>query len=108
MSEWPAEALEELVRAVEQLRAERDVDRELIEELQSAIAALTARKHRPPNVYAEWKTWVAEWLTVRISRHPHRMRWCHQYAEHPEVADRLEALWHSWELPWPESTAPVT
>jgi hypothetical protein len=42
---------------------------------------------------------------VRISRNPKRYRWCHHYAEHPEVADRLEALWHAWEAQWPDPEA---
>jgi len=102
------EAIGELARAVEQLRSERDYDRELIEEVQAAVAALTSRKRQPQRVYADWQAWVSDWLTPRISRHPHRMRWCHRYAEHPEVADRLEALWHAWEELWPEPTLRVT
>lgn len=101
-----AAAFYELVRVVEQLRAERDYDHALIEELRETVGALmpsTAGGKGP--VYSDWRTWVDEWLAVRISRHPHRYRWCHRYAEHPEVADRLEALWHSWELLWPEPTA---
>lgn len=109
MTEQPQPgALEELVRAVERLRAERDDDRALLEELQTAIAALMARKRRPPTVYPDWQMWVSDWLAPRISRHPHRARWCHQYAEHPEVADRLEALWHAWEALWPEPATRVT
>jgi hypothetical protein len=45
---------------------------------------------------------VDDWLVARVSRHPHRYRWCHQYAEHPEVAERLEALWWAWEAQWPQ------
>ena len=101
-----ADAFESLVRVVEQLRAERDYDHALIEELQGAVASLSDRKRRRPSgVYPDWQAWVTQWLTPRISRHPHRMRWCHEYAEHPEVADRLEALWHSWEALWPDPTA---
>lgn len=104
-----ADAFEELVRVVEQLRAERDYDHALIEELQATVAALThGRRGRAGSVYPDWQTWVDEWLTQRVSRHPHRYRWCHQYAEHLEVADRLEALWHSWELLWPDPSARLT
>ena len=60
------------------------------------------RKPKGPPVYETWQDWVDNWLTARISRSPQRFRWCHQYAEHPEVADRLEALWHAWEDAWPE------
>jgi hypothetical protein len=56
-------------------------------------------------VYPDWVSWVDEWLTVRVSRRPQRVRWCHRYAEHPEVADRLEALWHAWEAQRPEPEA---
>jgi len=91
-----ADALESLVRGVEQLRAERDYDHALIEELQGVVAGLSDRKRRRPcGVYPVWQAWVAKWLTPQVSRHRHRMRCCHQHAEHPEVAGRLEALWHS-------------
>jgi hypothetical protein len=104
-----AAAFEELVLVVEQLRAERDYDHALIEELRETVAALgPGAGPAGGRVYPDWQAWVDQWLTVRISRHPHRCRWCHQYAEHPEVADRLEALWHSWELLWPEPTARTT
>ena len=46
-------------------------------------------------VCPDWVGWVDGWLTVRVSRRPQRVRWCRRYAEHPEVADRLEALWHA-------------
>ena len=92
-------ALRELVRAVERLRLDVDEDRALLDGLRtgSAGAAVDCAGH----VYATWQAWVDEWLFVRISRHPHRYRWCHRYAEHPEVAMRMEALWRGWEVQWP-------
>jgi hypothetical protein len=38
-----------------------------------------------------------------VSRHPRRYRWCHAYADHAEVAVRLEALWLAWEEQWPQA-----
>ena len=93
-----------LVRAVEELRAQRDEDRALIEELQIALASPGRRVPRV-TVYPDWVSWVDQWLAVRVSRRPQRVRWCRRYAEHPEVADRLEALWHAWEALWPEPEA---
>lgn len=95
-------ALADLVRVVEELRVDRDEDRALIDELLAELAQQGVRKPKGPRVYETWQAWVDEWLTARVSRHPHRYRWCHQYADHPEVADRLEALWHAWEADWPE------
>ena len=98
------DTLAALVRVVEELRAERDEDRGVLEELQIALTSVV----RPPEgtrVYSNWVSWVDEWLTVRVSRRPQRVRWCHRYAEHPEVADRLEALWHAWEAQWPDPAA---
>ena len=98
------DALAALVRVVEEMRLERDEDRALVEELQIALAG-GARRTTLVRVYPDWISWVDNWLTVRISRNPKRYRWCHQYAEHPEVADRLEALWHAWEAQWPDPQA---
>ncbi len=99
------EQLRALTLAVEELRAAREEDRMLIEQLQ--ISSALANAGGPTvgagaKVYPDWISWVDEWLTVRVSRRQQRIRWCHQYAEHPEVADRLEALWHAWEAQWPE------
>ncbi len=91
-----------LVQVVEQLRAERDEDRALIDELMAELAQQGLRKPRQPPQFPTWTAWVDGWLAVRVARHPHRYRWCHRYAEHPEVADRLEALWYSWEALWPD------
>ena len=96
------DAVARLVGVVEDLRTERDEDRALIDELLAELANQGLRKPRQPPVYETWQQWVDQWLAVRVSRHPHRYRWCHRYARHPEVADRLEALWHSWEARWPE------
>ena len=97
-----------LVLVVEQLRADRDEDRGLIEELQIAVtSAATARKASVERVYPDWVSWVDDWLVVRVSRRPQRVRWCHRYGEHPEVADRLEALWHAWETQWPEAASRI-
>jgi hypothetical protein len=98
-------SLAALVRVVEELRADRDEDRALIDELLAELAHQGVRKAKHPPVYETWQTWVDTWLAARISRHPHRYRWCHQYADHPEVADRLEALWHAWEARWPDPLA---
>jgi hypothetical protein len=98
------DVLPALVRAIEQLRAERDEDRALLEDLQLAVAD-PRRRPSPEPVFPDWMTWVEEWLTARISRRPQRVRWCHSYAEHPEVADRLEALWHAWEAQWVDPVA---
>lgn len=94
----------DLVRVVEEMRAQQDVDRGLIEELQIALAGAT-RRMPIVRVYPDWISWVDEWLAVRVSRRPQRVRWCHRYAEHPEIADRLEALWHAWEAQWPDPEA---
>ena len=72
------------VRAVEELRAERDEDRAVIDELQIALAG-PIRRTPLAKVYPDWVSWVDEWLTVRVSRRPQRVRWCHRYAEHPEA-----------------------
>jgi hypothetical protein len=98
------DALAALARVVEQMREQRDEDRALVEELQIALAAPFPPAPSAPSerVYPDWVTWVEEWLTVRVSRRPQRVRWCTRYAEHPEVADRLEALWHAWETAWPQ------
>jgi len=96
--------LVELVRVVEQLRLDVDEDRGLIDHLRAEAAAVLDPAGKAPSArtYETWQAWVDGWLVVRISRHPHRYRWCHQYAEHPEVAMRLEALWHAWEAAWPQ------
>jgi hypothetical protein len=100
------DALAALVLVVEELRAQRDEDRALLEELEIALASSVRRPPVTP-VYPDWVTWVEEWLSVRVSRRPQKVRWCHRYAEHPEVADRLEALWHAWEAQWPEAATRV-
>lgn len=94
----------ELVRVVEQLRLDVDEDRALIDRLRLDVAAAAAGGSKPADtvVYETWQAWVDDWLVVRISRHPHRYRWCHQYADHAEVAMRLEALWRAWEAQWPQ------
>jgi hypothetical protein len=100
-----AEALVELVRVVEQLRLDVDEDRALIDQLRAEIgAARGAGDAGAKRVYDTWQEWADGWLVHRVSRHPHRYRWCHQYAEHLEVAERLEALWHAWEAQWPQPT----
>jgi hypothetical protein len=98
-------SLAALVRVVEELRADRDEDRALIDELLAELAHQGLSKPKAPAVYATWQAWVDNWLATRISRSPHRYRWCHQYADHPEVADRLEALWQAWEARWPDPLA---
>jgi Domain of unknown function (DUF4913) len=99
----------ELVAVVERLRLDVDDDRALIDQLELDLAGLGAGgtgvgagKPADGQTYDGWQAWVDDWLTTRISRHPHRCRWCDRYAEHPEVADRLEALWHAWEAQWPQ------
>jgi hypothetical protein len=95
--------LVELARVVEQLRLDVDEDRALIDQLRADVTAFGQGGAKPgKRVYDTWEAWVDDWLAVRISRHPHRYRWCHRYAEHPEVAMRLEALWHAWEAQWPQ------
>lgn len=102
-----SDRLAELAAAVDELVEKQGEDHVLLQELQQAVIA-TSRPLRGPKVYDDWMTWVADWLTVRVSRSPHRVRWCHHYAEHPEVADRLEALWHAWELAWPDPVQRLT
>lgn len=102
------ETVAALARVVEELRADRDDDRALIDELLAELAQQGVRKPKTPSVYQTWQAWVDEWLTTRISRSPHRHRWCERYAEHPEVADRLEALWHAWEDAWPDPLRRLT
>ena len=106
-AEQRSTTLAQLARTVDDLRRDLDDERALVEELQLALAA-GARPLFHESVYADWQTWVEEWLTQRISRSPQRFRWCHQYADHPEVADRLEALWHAWEAAWPDPQARLT
>ena len=100
-----AEAIDALVEQVDRLRADRDADRAVLDDLLAELArrGLTA----PPaeTVYPTWTDWVDHWLVPRISRSPHRHRWCHHYADHAEVADRLETLWHTWETHWPDPLA---
>jgi hypothetical protein len=96
----------ELVRVVEQLRLDVDEDRALIDRLRiDSVGALSgvsdAGKPAGQRIYDTWQAWVDDWLVVRVSRHPHRYRWCHQYADHSEAAERLEAAWHAWEALWP-------
>jgi hypothetical protein len=97
-----SEALARLARVVEALQAERDEDRALIDKLMDELADQGPRKPQKPPVYDTWVDWVDGWLAARVSRHPHRYRWCRQYGNHPEVADRLEALWLAWERQWPD------
>lgn len=96
--------LVDVVRVVEQLRLDVDEDRALIDQLRADVAAAAPGGGVKPGkrVYDTWESWVDDWLVARISRHPHRYRWCHRYADHPEVAMRLEALWHAWEAQWPQ------
>ena len=94
------DAFRELVLVVEQLRLDVDEDHSLLEELRSGLVAGEVKPGL--RVYETWEAWVGDWLVTRVSRHPHRYRWCHQYAEHPEVAMRLEAVWHAWEAQWPQ------
>jgi hypothetical protein len=104
LEEVVSEQIRNLTLAVEGLRAAHEEDRILIEQLQ--IATLASDPRAPvvarDTTYPDWTTWVDEWLATRISRRLQRVRWCLQYVEHPEVADRLEALWHTWETQWPE------
>lgn len=105
MERTTAEQLQALTLEVEELRAAREEDRVLLEQLQ--VSTIVNSVGGPPTkpdspTYPGWTTWVDEWLTARISRRQQRIRWCQNYAEHPEVADRLEALWHAWEVQWPE------
>lgn len=106
-ADW-AGALLALAQEVERLRAERDADRTLIDELISEAALRRACASPATTVHPTWTDWVDRWLVPRISRSPHRHRWCHRYADHPEVADRLESLWHAWEAQWPDPLARVT
>lgn len=97
-----------LAEQVAALRADRDEDRALLEDL---LAELARHRIRPPvteTVYATWTDWVDAWLAPRISRSPHRYRWCHHYADHPEIADRLETLWRTWEDHWPDPHTRLT
>lgn len=97
------DALAELVRVVEQLRLDVDEDRGLIDQLRATASGPgPGAAPQAGRVYDSWTAWVDGWLVTRLSRHPHRYRWCHRYVEHPEVAMRLEALWHAWEAQWPE------
>jgi hypothetical protein len=102
-----AGALAVLAGEVDRLRADRDEDRALVDEL-IAEAAQRGAGANPATVHPTWTDWVDQWLVPRISLSPHRHRWCHHYADHPEVADRLEALWHAWEALWPDPLARLT
>jgi hypothetical protein len=93
-----------LVAVVERLRRERDEDRAVIDQLTTEKGEDRRGSGLPP-LYETWTDWVDDWLTPRISRSPHRHRWCRDYIDHPEVADRLEALWYSWETHWPDPLA---
>jgi Domain of unknown function (DUF4913) len=96
-------------------RLDVDEDRAFIDQLRIDLAATAAATATAPTAggatkpdareYDTWQAWVDGWLTTRISRHPHRARWCHRYVEHPEVAERLEALWHAWQAQWPQPLA---
>ena len=97
-----AAEIEALVGEVEQLRKDRDADRVVLDDLLAELARRGLAAPPAETVYPTWTDWVDHWLIPRISRSPHRYRWCHHYADHPEVADRLEALWHTWETQWPE------
>lgn len=96
------EQIRALTLAVEDLRAAREQDRADLDHLQITLAAGLPAPSGQATVYPDWISWVEEWLAVRISRSRQRIRWCLHYAEHPEVADRLEALWYAWETQWPE------
>jgi hypothetical protein len=91
--------VEALAREIEQLR---DEAADLIDQ----VAQLSTTGGAHPRSYPDWQTRVGQWLTPRISRRPNT-RWCHHYAEHPEITDRLEALWHAWESTWPNKAARV-
>lgn len=97
-----------LVAVVEEARGQHDELRARVEALQLDVAdlvqqsATSGRGGAPANpVFEDWQSWVTKWLVPRISRGPN-FRWCNEFAEHPEVADRLEALWHLWEAMWPK------
>lgn len=97
-----------LAQEVERLRAERDEDRALVDEIIAGSALRGACASPVAAAHSTWTAWVDEWLMPRISRSPHRYRWCRRYADHHEVADRLEALWHTWEAQWPDPLARQT
>ncbi|MBK6872782.1 MAG: DUF4913 domain-containing protein [Kineosporiaceae bacterium] len=94
-----------LAAELDLLRVQRDEDRALLDELMTELARHGLGATTTETVYATWTDWVDDWLVPRIDRSPHRYRWCHHYAEHPEVADRLETLWHTWETHWPQPQA---
>ncbi len=103
-----AGALAVVAGEVDRLRADRDEDRALVDELIAQGARCGIGAVPVATVHPTWTDWVDEWLVPRISRSPHRYRWCHRYADHPEVADRLQALWHAWEAQWPDPLARQT
>jgi len=102
------ERLHALTLAVEDLRAQRELDRSRLDEVEISLAAGRSAIERTDSVYPDWISWVEEWLAVRISRRQQRIRWCRRYTEHPEVADRLEALWYAWEAQWPDPELRIT
>jgi Domain of unknown function (DUF4913) len=94
------DALAAVVRVVEQLRSDVDEHTVLLEGGR-AFAERPDVDAAAPRAFGTWQEWVDEWLVPHVSRDPNRYRWCRRYADHPEVAMRLEALWHAWEASWP-------
>lgn len=49
--------------------------------------------------YPNTATWVSEWLCPTMEREITRsVAWCPMWWDHPEAAERLDALWEAWEL----------
>jgi hypothetical protein len=107
-----AEHLASAVREIERLRAEADETRARLDSLQLDVVEVVehvaglGEKSKLTYVHADWQSWVTQWLGSRISR-GQNYKWCHQFDEHPEVAERLEALWHAWEVTWPKPAARI-
>lgn len=93
--------LADLRADLDQLRAHHDQHRALLDELLDELARHALPATATGTVHATWTEWVDHWLVPRTDRSPHHHRWCHHYADHPDVADRLETLWHTWETHWP-------
>lgn len=60
-------------------------------------------------VFADFHTWVGEWLVPVIHR-PLKSGtvWCPQWWRHPEVVARLHALWQAWESARSEGEAAMS